>query len=65
MNINDFERPEERDYSYGGSWENFTLGDEKRARGRFSRFVLALSLYTLISYAVIFGASFLAALPRF
>ena len=65
MNINDFERPEERDYSYGGSWENFTLGDEKRARGRFSRFFLALSLYTLISYAVIFGASFLAALPRF
>lgn len=65
MNINDFERPEERDYSYGGSWENFTLGDEKRARGRFSRFFLALSLYTLISYAVIFGASFIAALPRF
>lgn len=65
MNLNDFERPQQRDHGYGESWENFTLTDEKRARGRFSRFFLALSLYTLVSYAVMVGASYLAALPRF
>ena len=52
MNINDFEVPEQRGYN-GGSWENFTLGDEKRAKRRFSRFFLALSAYTLISYVII------------
>ena len=62
MDINDFERPADRggfrEYN-GGSWENFTLGDEKRARGRFSRFFLAAALYIIISNIVMIGISVL------
>lgn len=56
MDYNDFERRDESEYS-GGTyyatprWDDFTLQDERRARGRFSRFFLAIFVYMLTATA--------------
>ena len=50
MDHNDFEQRGGGEYS-GGTyystprWDDFTITDEKRARGRFSRFFLAVFVY--------------------
>ena len=62
MDYNDFEGQR---YTFDGgtyysspSWNNFTLDDERRARGRFSRFFLSIAIYLIISNAIGIGISF-------
>jgi len=43
-------------YSPFPSWDEFTLLDESKAKKRFSRVFLALFLYQIIAYAIIFAA---------
>ncbi len=41
------------DYYFGEPrWDDFTIDDEKRARSRFSRFFLALSVYLIVSSSI-------------
>ncbi len=55
MNTNNFEFG----YSGGGSyyeeprWSDFTLDDEKRAKAKFSRFFLAVSIYLIIANVIV------------
>ena len=60
MNYNDFEN---RDSGYYGGtyystprWDDFTIQDEKRARGRFSRFFFATFIYLLVANVVVVAA---------
>lgn len=60
MDYNDFEQ---RGTEYSGGtyyatprWDDFTIQDEKRARGRFSRFFLAVFIYMLTANIVAIAA---------
>ncbi len=60
MDYNDFEH---RDAEHSGGtyyatprWDDFTIQDEKRARGRFSRFFLAVFIYMLTANIVAIAA---------
>lgn len=39
-------------------WSNFTIDNEKEARGRFSRFFLAVFIFMITAYAVSYGIQF-------
>ena len=62
MDFNDFEGGYRGSFSSGGSysfshgWDDFTLDDEVRAKKRFSRVFLAISLYLIISIVLIYAA---------
>ncbi|MBQ3016583.1 MAG: CPBP family intramembrane metalloprotease [Clostridia bacterium] len=61
MDHNDFEQRGGGEYS-GGTyystprWDDFTIMDEKRARGRFSRFFLAVFVYMLAANIIAIAA---------
>ena len=72
-NYNDFEGggsyTENGGYGLGGyglhgepRWDDFSLDDEKRARGRFSRFFLACFVYLAVSFILVKGAQIVVAL---
>ena len=63
MDYNDFEGQQytfDRGTYYSSPrWNDFTLDDERRAKRRFSRFLLSTTIYLIIAYAVAIGISLL------